>query len=508
MTAPAFTSRRWRTWREKRPAFVDWRLGQGVHAGGGFQFRPQARLLDFLEGMPPEVERVFVLGPRIGDTPDGLRAWLTGRSGEWVGEGHYLEDTDSHTLRFVGPEGRRLSVVRAAAWLGEGDYLPIDAWSAWSLLGATVASAFPGGTLLATAASTGRDLLVRSMGENVYPLASPEHQDLIRQTTGQGRTQLLSGCRWEGDDRGLTVWPPDPMPGLAEYDGRLMYGALCRELGSGVAEDIEAGGPASQAALAAEFDERPYRRARYLIHWRVPSGWDRVGLVGRWDDGWTYPSIPGNDGTSWVDGAELLLMARYGWPFAIVRRLTLHPPIGPGPLDRWAKKLVGIRELLLMARQEGGGRPYELAAAGARALLLHAIGAFTGSPHLVTKTAPLDQGARVPNGAIGVRIEGETLVWGERQATAWPELAHPEWSAAVWARCRARLLSGPGDTGALHVPAETVVAFRTDALYLTERQDWPDDGKAGRLRLVRYVPGPLRWPRSQRELLAMREGLA
>lgn len=491
-----YTSKRWRTWRPKRVAFVDWRAGIGVTDHGVFTLPERAKLADFLPTMTAQdVERVFVTGARIGDSADGLREWMTQEAPGWspAPEGHYLEDLQQFTLRYCGPDGRRVAIMRAAAWFGEGDYSTIAALAAWNRLGEAVAGAFEGGTLLATPATTGRDLLVRGLGPHRYALAGDEHQALIRSTTGQGRVQLLPpvGQVWDRP-------APLGLPGLAEYDGRLMYGALCWGLGSGVAGDTIATGPGAWAALAAQFRENPYRRARYQIRFRVPAGWAHVGLAGVWTgSGWAYPERPGEEGATWVDGSELALMARYGWPFTILRRLTLHDP-KPGPLDQWARKLSGLRVGLVA----GGER---LAGAGARAILLHAIGAFMGRPHVVTRSAPIEMPGAVPPDAVGVRVEGDVIVWGERRAPAWPELSHPEWAAAVWARCRARMLSGPGEVGALHVPRSSVVAFRTDALYLTERQPWSDDGKVGRLRLASWTAGPLPWPESVAQLLHMRD---
>lgn len=495
MIAPMVTRRRWVKWTEREPVFIDWQTGHGAGPGGTFTMRPAATLPDFLAELPDTAQRVFVVGPRPEYTPDGFRSWMTDPGAGWAtaSEGHYLEDADGFTLRFEGPEGRRVSVVRAAVWFGEGDYSPVKALAAWGLLRVGIADHFDGGTLLATPASTGRDLFVRGLGEKVFHLASPEHQALIRSTTGQGRDELLPPA------------VPALSDGLAEYDGRFMYAACAWGLGSGVEYDNLATGPTTEAAFISQFLDNPYRRGRYQIRWTVPARWDHVGLVGLWtDDGWRYPSAPGDSGVSWVDGSELALLVRYRWSVSIKRRLLLYQPDGPGPLDRWAKKLIALRAELLAFDPGPFGDPYGLAAAAVRSILLHAVGAFTGARHVVTRTAPLDQPGLVPRDAMNMRVEGETIVWGEAGPARWPEVSHPEWSAAIWARCRARMLSGPGGTGALHVSGSAVVAFRTDALYLAERPDWHDDGKAGRLRLVAHLPGPVPWPASKRELLSMK----
>ena len=103
-------------------------------------------------------------------------------------------------------------------------------------------------------------------------------------------------------------------------------------------------------------------------------------------------------------------------------------------------------------------------------------------------------------------MEGGAFVWGESTGVAWPEMVHPEWSASIWAKCRVRLLDGPGvngRTGALHVDPQHVVAFRTDALYLASEPAWRDDGRNGRLRCTWRHEGPLRRPTTAAELLAV-----
>lgn len=489
MTEMLVTRRQWRTWRPKPVAFLDWRTGEYAAEGwkGFIDARPT---LGEVLSQLGYIERIYVVGHRIGDSPDDFRLWIEAPDG-WqpARAGHYLENLDAHTLRFVTMEGlpRTVEILRAASYFGEGAATVADHLAAYRLLGREVGRLFEGGTLLASPATTGRDLFVRSLGDREYPVASDEHQDLIRSTTGQGRIELVAE-------------PGAELGGLVEYDGRLMYGALCWGLGSGVVEDYTAASINHERGLLASFRADPQLRARYRIRFTVPRHWQHVGLVGVWDgQRWTYPRVGADLYETWVDGAELALMDRQNWPYAILRRLTLGAIDGK-PLDTWAKKLVMMRSHLSDPRLNFGPAS-QLAANGARSILLHAIGAFMGREHVVTKSAPTIEPGRVPFDAVGVRVEGDTLVWGERTPKAWPELSHPEWAAAIWARCRVRMLSGPGGTGALHVPFDEVVGFKTDALYLTtEHKEWTDDGAAGRLRLRSSIPGPLRAPLTVHQL--------
>lgn len=484
------TRGRWRTWRPRRWVFVEWATGQWatqqengcIGTGTAARRLPLAGLLGLADDV--YAERIYVTGPRIEDSPDAFRAWFNADPGCWQPSlvGHYLENLDAHVLRFFTDAGlpRSVEILRAAGYFGEGTDSPLDHARAYVLLGEAVGRRFPGGQLLSSPATTGRDLFARSLGDREYPVASAEHQELIRSTTGQGRIELVAE-------------PGSELPGLVEYDGRLMYGALCWGLGSGVVADYTAVTADQQSPLLASFRADWMLRARYQIRWCVPSGWSHVGLIGAWDgQRWTYPREPGQAGESWVDGAELRLLEQQGWPFAIVRRLVLGAQDGK-PLDGWAKKLTTLR-----AELAGGG--HLLAANGARAILIHAIGAFMGREHVVTRSAPVTEPGRVPATAVGLRVEEDTLVWGERMATKWPEMAHPEWSAAIWARCRMRLLRGPGFTGALHVPFSDVVGFKTDALYLTNDPGWADDGATGRLVRKSVIPGPLVAPATVHQL--------
>ncbi|MCZ9340302.1 hypothetical protein NGM37_21325, partial [Streptomyces sp. TRM76130] len=77
--------------------------------------------------------------------------------------------------------------------------------------------------------------------------------------------------------------------------------------------------------------------------------------------------------------------------------------------------------------------------------------------------------------------------------------AHPEWAAAIWSAARAALLTQrhrDDDTyaGALHTLPGTVVAFRTDALYLTQPHDWPYHHQPGDYLLRGRLTGPVTAP--------------
>lgn len=431
--------------------------------------------------------RIMLTGPRPGFDAAGLRSWAFPAllPPGWRAGEHYLSGI-APVLRYAHESGRRVELVRAAAWFGEGPYGPTDAADAWGVLRSLLRRQFPGCTLLGTPATTGRELFLRTIPrECEWPVLDMETQQLIRSTSGQGRIETLTPAAAE-------------LGALVELDGRLTYAALCWGLpGQLVAHDD------------VDRFEGP-RRARYRVRVTVARDWPRrFGMLGvKADAGaWRYPHEPGEQFETWCDGAELaLLYNAHGVGFAsalrIVERLVFDDYRGKGPLDAWAAKLVQVYNAAATSGVPGAA----LATFAIRALVLHAIGAFHGREQHVTRTAHVDEADTVPAAALNVRLDGNAIVWDESRGQAWSTLAHPEWSAAIWARARARLLHGPGDVGALHVPVHDVVAFRTDALYLERDPQWPDDGKPGRYRVKQMREGPMRWPATNSELLLARDG--
>lgn len=451
---------------------------------GAFTFR-RGQFPALLAALPLGVRRVLLTGARPGaGSTEAFWRWAMPKRlpDGWAPDrgGHYRENANAPILKFVRrtPAGDEpVEVHRAATWFGDGDHSPEHVRAAWHLLAGLVARHFDGGVLLATPATTGRDLWARTIpADRPWPVLAGELQTLIQTTSGQGRIEFF---------------PPaaDELPGLAELDGRFMYSALIRELPCG--EPVHDRG--------AQFCG--YQRGRYLVEFAVPDGWAHVGLlpVMSAGGGWEYPRRPGQRGRAWIDGDELRLALLHRWPVTIRERL-LWPDRGD-PLRTWVDRL---------RRIVAGGADLEMAAlieAAVRNVVLHTLGAFHARPHAVTCTGPI--GCDLPAGASRVRLDGGQMVWQEQRAPAWPDMAHPEWAAAVWARCRVRLLDGPAAygarAGALHVEPDALVALRTDALYLTRDPGWADDGRtAGRFRLKSWRPGPLPAPRTVSQLLALR----
>ena len=473
-----------------------------LHTGARYR-RPRPRVTEFvpiraavgdvLARLGDNTERVYLVGPR----PVAVTAWATEQLPQgWTHDDHYLHP-NTPVLRFRGPAGRRVEVHRVEAWTGEAEQAPTvgDLGAAWALVSRLVKGRFgEAAELLGTPSTTGRDLFLRTIPDGRRWTVLPDYlQALIRSTSGQGR---IEGC-WD-----WPTWPgrPGPLPRLVELDGRLMYGALCRELGAVVESEqvpeLETGGG------TLEFD--PYARGRFLVDYRVPRDWDHVGMLPAPADGggWRYPNRAGERAEAWVDGAELLQASRAGWSFRIRGRVVFPPYRGEGPLDGWARRLLGIVDKL--ERREGISPEVRgLALAVVRSIILHGLGAFQGRGSRITRVRawPAPKGT-IPKGAEGLKVDGGLVSWTETTGAAWPELSHPEWSAAVWARARARLAAQ-----ALRVPFGEVVALSTDALYVSTDpagQGWPAKAKPGHFRVKGGRRGPLPVPSSRLELLGMR----
>jgi hypothetical protein len=458
-------------------------------------------LLRVVETRAPRPERVFLVGERPGGVA-GPGAWAFGElPAGWshAGAGHYL-DGASPLLRYQHENGERLEVLRASAWFGAGDYSARDACAAFGLVRELIGAAFDGAALLTTPATTGRELIARTLPHAFRePVLPAELIELYHQHPHQGRTTH------EAELAARAEVVPE-LPRLVALDGRFQYAALCWQLPIGEPRRV-------RARDAGDVD--PMARARYRVRFAVPRDWRDactcgapghagIGLLGVRDDGagWRYPSAPGAGGETWCDGAELRVVRAHGWHVDVLDALVWEGA-HHRPLDKWAERIVRAR-VEVEGRAEVAPPVRALARNALRMVLLASIGALWGAPRTVTRALPRARAGELPRGAVPKRA-GDLLVWQEKRDATWGAFVRPEWAACVWARARARLLDAPTAApgvraGALHVPAEHVVAMRTDALYLTVRPDWPDDGTRGRYSVRADIEGPIPAPATTEQL--------
>jgi len=401
------------------------------------------------------VERVYVCGrPPMADEAAELAAE--------VGAVVYLE---GHFPTFrIG----RASLRFAAQWTGDESLDPAATEAAFERIGGDIRRVFgSSAVMLATPATTGRDLWLRVAGEQ-WPVMSAPMQDRTRASSIQGRLEVFAP---RGEAEHIYGW-----------DMRVAYGAVMRELPVG--EPIALGSHA--AARLAE--SAPHARARYRVEFEAPAGWDHVGILPAATDPRSWPMA----GEGWADAVEVHLARRHGWRIGF--REALQWERKADPLAKWQTIVAGR----LAAAERAEDRVLRHAW---RAILIQAVGAFYGAPRKTTVI-----GSDPPAEALNLRMmRNGALAWSELRPAAWPALSHPEWSSVIWARARARLLSGPGGSGMLGLDPATVIACRTDAIYTTTDRPkaWPDDGALGRFRLKShtFVAGR-RWPRSAAELQA------
>lgn len=460
--------------------------GVGVTEDGRRWTVPAGGAGALLDSLPGDVGQIYICGARPGGgDAHTFRAWVDATGGRWhepAERGHWLHRLMFPVLRYADDTGRRVELARAASWYDDTAG-PDACAAAHRHLRRIIADRFDGAPVLATAATTGRRLWLAGVPDHGWPRVTDEIAELIRATAGQHRYEAID----HGADRA-------PTP-LVEVDGRMMYAALCAALPAGV--PVRGAGEPDHLALGYGPAGAEHVRGRFRCSWIVPAGWEHVGLLPEPDTGgggWHYPRRPGQRATGWLDGAELQLARRWRWPVTVHEHIA-WPKARVGPLDAWARRLVHARDDA--GELDASEDVRELVRAGVRAILLHGLGAMHGRPQLVTRTAELHDTAAIPAGAIGLRSLDGRWTWAEPDPRGrWGEADHPEWTAAVWARERVRVLDGPGAggtrTGALHLPFPSIIGFVGDAIYLTTEPGWADDGRVGRLRHKRTYPGS--WP--------------
>lgn len=471
-----------RYWSHKRRplAFVPTGGGVGVDSSGQ-QLRVGGELVELLDGLAG-YRMVYLCGADAGRV---VRAMFGAEPEGWQRVALHEHDRHPSVTFSRGDQSVRFAAV--GVWTGDDATDPAAVCEAWRWMADNVAPT--GGQLLATPSSTGRDWMARLLPRDIeLPTLTDELCEQIRASSTQHRMELLGGGR--------------DVPGMVELDMRLAFAAVLRQLPVGV--------PVRMTGEPSVYD--PYRAGRYFGKWEVPADWSGPGLLpSTTGDGWTWISRPGSTASGWVDGAELALARRQGWRVTVTESMVWPERALCDPLRQWAELLGGWYVKLDRGAVTGlSDRAAAVARRMVRATIIHAIGSLRGKPQQVTRTCPEHLAAElVPAGSDWWVTADGTVTWTEHTEPAWAEWVRPEWTAAVWARTRCRLLESPGakvagrvtpKVGALHLPVGVeLLGFRGDALYLTDDPRWPDDGAIGRFR-VKVEHGPLSVPESLHEL--------
>ncbi|MFI1979945.1 hypothetical protein [Streptomyces wedmorensis] len=524
-THPNFTQ------QARSTVFLDTATGILVHRDQTLRLNlPDASAATILQAVfhavPEGTERIFITA---GDPwhhqayqhpflKDAVAAWLnapipgwrtdTGRGKDKMA-GHFVHPRNP-VGRYQSDNGRYHVEIRSVGeWFDPEGADPAVVRDAFVLLWKTLRAHWNDAVLMGSPSQTGRDLWTRTIptrGQhaNGYPVLSEELRGLLHATAGQGRTELITPPA-----------VPDQLPALVEYDRTFAYAKHTWKSPVGTPRRIT-------AATFASWSEKEQIKALYGCgHWQVrvtvPDTWNHVGILpapAPGDRAWHYPAQPGTTFTTWAGGPEIhtaLANPIQPWRIEILDGLLFDDG---KPLDDWAKKLKEAWSAL--AAQAGlHGVPAQrhaarLASRAVRSLLLYGIGSFAQRPRMVTGTTPRTMERDVPADAEIIGFTDEQITWQRPTGFTRDPNAHPEWAATIWSGARAALLSQRHRddntyAGALHAPPGSVVAFRTDAVYLTTPQPWPYHGQPGDYLNKGQLTGPLLAPTTEEQLLALRD---
>jgi hypothetical protein len=449
---------------------------------------------------------------------DAVAAWLNAPTPGWrTDTGRGRDRLAGHFVHPRNPVGRyqrdggeqHVEIRAVGEWFDTAGAEPAVVRDAFVALWKTLRQHWPDAVVMGSPSQTGRDLWTRTIptrGQfaDGYPVLSEELRGLLHATAGQGRTELLTPPH-----------VPEHLPALVEYDRTFAYAKHTWKSGVGTPRRVT-------AATFASWSQKEQTKALFGCgHWQVrvtvPDTWAHVGILPAPAPGerdWHYPNTPGATFTTWAGGPEIytaLANPVQPWRIEILDGVLFEDG---KPLDDWSKKLKECWAALAaqadLHADEDQRAAARLASRAVRAILLYGIGSFAQRPRLVTGTTPRHLERDVPADAEIIGFDDQTITWQRPTGFARDPNAHPEWAAGIWSGARAALLSQrmrEDDTyvGALHVPPGTVVAFRTDAIYLTGAHPWPYHGQPGDYLYKGHLTGPVPAPTSEEELLTLRD---
>ena len=442
------------------------------------------------EGKKRAVTLFLCAGRAINHRPD--REWFT-PAREWSRERFFWNRLQAEYER----NGFRVYLYGTGDFWGEEKDLDVI-YAAWNALEKRLARAFRinGYTLRWTPASTGRDLLEVSLPkEQRYPRLPDNLLELITHNFGQARIETL---------------PPVPGretldEGVYVLDARWMYASCISHLPVGPCYHDQANEFLGVRTKAGKLV--PAVPGFYRVTVQVPEGWQHIGLLKAekartlTDDSASYPNEPGQVFTNWTTAAELALALDNRWKAEIHERLVWpETDKVTDPLATWRKQLVTLREQIEQEGDTERGQVGALLKDAIRTIVLHTLGSFnqyqTFIDHETLRSERKPGEPLLP--VIPYKIYKQTadkIIW--KEAVPLPEgrqrFIHPEWSATLWGRARAKLAQF-----ALRLPYEDIVSLRTDSVWCASFPAWivqEDDGKPGRFRVKEFIPGPWSWPK-------------
>lgn len=522
--------------------WVDYVTGRGMLSNGQIvqakigARRKNPNLTDILDTAAQHgVERVMFTG-KVPLADAGQRHWLLVQTPGWKSLGHWVAAPVTGRFERIAT-GQRVQIRTAAEWFGSLPLNPAEARDAWDATKFMISEAFDGAPIGFSPAATGTNLWAMSLPRNLDP--EPVSRDIaeeLHRTSGQHHLEhLVAGPSHSNHPDTIALIDPSVTPKIDSFsyvDGRFMYAALCRELGTGPGQRLR--GPETMDLMR----ENPYLRARVLIRFKVPDTWNHVGIFAvqhpNASAGWYYPNRPGAVGETWADTAEIHVAQKHGWLVEPIESVVFSQKM-PGrdknklvatkPLDTFANRITRAREWVTND-EEMPPKIQAAVAAALRAILLQAIGGFASRGR--GNTVVTEDPQSIPPQYLGsAKRQGKLWVYKVPSELQGNQLAYyrPELAVQVWARGRSRVLEAPTATpgvfgGALHVDPRTLLGINGDAIYTTEIPRWAlpvengggDDGRTGRLRMQGFLEGPLPTPttleeRDKLRLKSQRAGL-
>lgn len=245
----------------------------------------------------------------------------------------------------------------------------------------------------------------------------------------------------------------------------------------------------------------PYVPGMYKVTFTVPESWSHIGLLPfKSENGYIWPSIPGNTYTSWVYEPELRVAFDNGWIIFIEERYLFAK--GDRYLAQWRKNLIVIRD---RANDIPNDDIRDAVRGAIRNIMLHAI----GSMHAASRRREIEVDEKdfnfseltaeekstheiLPKTTIHKYVKHYPLSDNDKRYYL------PHISAYIWSYCRMRT-----NLQMLRLPYETIIACRVDAIYATFNPQWIDTGNPGCFRIKSEYHGSVPYPIHQSEIAAI-----
>lgn len=286
---------------------------------------------------------------------------------------------------------------------------------------------------------------------------SAEWRAMLHTRTTQSRTE---------------IWLPKTVSEFYYLDRRFAYAA-------DAVLELPCGAPV--VLTGADAVPVPFETAWYECTFKVPDGWQHVGLlpvlrgVGASYE-WAWPNEGGTVHAAFVAEPELRVAMASGWQVEIVRKYLFQKA---RPLEKPVKLLVALYERAKSLSKESGVLSVE--AGIYRDCVLRAIGGMYARTYererIVSEDELIEMDGSPALTAESLGVDRYSIK--ERTEQRESRFYQPEWTAYIWSRARARL-----NAALLSLPYDSLIGCHVDAIY-TDREPLTihDNGRIGQFRL-------------------------